>query len=75
MCSSLHLTADTFMSQFRSVNNKSEIQVLKSTHNLTIHHISYTFRLKFCIHHQADPKNCIITFHILGVSLMKATKE
>ena len=49
----------------RSVYNELEMLVFKSTHNFAIHQISYMFRLSFCIHHQGDPKNCIITFHIL----------
>jgi len=59
----------------RSVYNGLKTQVFKSTHNFTIHHISYTFRLPFYIHHQGDPKNRIITFHILGISLINATKQ
>jgi len=58
-----------------SVYHGLEMQVFKSTHNFTIHQNSYMFRLPFCIHHQGDPKICIITFHIPGISLMNATKQ
>jgi hypothetical protein len=39
------------------VYSELKMQGVQSKHNFTISDINYMFRLLFCSHHQADPKN------------------